>query len=59
MIELSPLARPYAKAIFAAALDAGTHESVAKDLALLSSLSQTAEVDQFDRRPRAIQRTDC
>ena len=26
MIELSPLARPYAKAIFSAALDAGNHE---------------------------------
>ena len=44
MIELSPLARPYAKAIFTAALDDGKHESVAKDLALLSAVSQTKEV---------------
>ena len=44
MIELSPLARPYAKAIFAAALDLGNHELVAKDLALLSLVSQTKEV---------------
>jgi len=51
MIELSPLARPYAKAIFAAALDAGNHELVAKDLALLSSLSQTAEVANLIEDP--------
>jgi F-type H+-transporting ATPase subunit delta len=44
MIELSPLARPYAKAVFSAALDAGKHEEVAKDLALLSLVSQTPEV---------------
>ena len=44
MIELSPLARPYAKAVFSAALDAGNHEEVAKDLTLLSAVSQTSEV---------------
>ncbi len=44
MIELSPLARPYAKAVFSAALDAGNHEGVAKDLTLLSAVSQTSEV---------------
>ena len=44
MIELSPLARPYAKAVFSAALDAGNHEEVAKDLALLSLVSLTPQV---------------
>ena len=44
MIELSPLARPYAKAVFSTALDAGNHEEVAKDLTLLSAVSQTSEV---------------
>ena len=44
MIELSPLARPYAKAVFSAALDAGNHEEAAKDLTLLSAVSQTSEV---------------
>ncbi len=44
MIELSPLARPYAKAVFSAALDAGNHEEVAKDLTLLSAVSQTSEI---------------
>ena len=51
MIELSPLARPYAKAIFSAALDAGNHEIVAKDLALLSAVSQTQEVCRLIEDP--------
>ena len=51
MIELSPLARPYAKAIFSAALDAGTHETVAQDLALLSAVSQTQEVSRLIEDP--------
>ena len=51
MIELSPLARPYAKAIFSAALDASTHEAVAKDLALLSAVSQTQEVSRLIEDP--------
>ena len=51
MIELSPLARPYAKAIFSAALDAGNHERVAKDLALLSAVSQTKEVSRLIEDP--------
>ena len=44
MIELSPLARPYAKAVFSAALDVGNHEGVAKDLTLLSAVSQTSKI---------------
>ena len=51
MIELFPLARPYAKAIFSAALDAGTHETVAQDLALLSAVSQTKEVSRLIEDP--------
>ena len=51
MIELSPLARPYAKAIFSAALDVGNHEIVAKDLALLSAVSQTHEVSRLIEDP--------
>ena len=51
MIELSPLARPYAKAIFSAALDGGNHETVAKDLALLSAVSQTQEVSRLIEDP--------
>ena len=51
MIELSPLARSYAKAIFSAALDVGNHETVAKDLALLSAVSQTQEVSRLIEDP--------
>ena len=51
MIELSPLARPYAKAIFGAALDAGSHELIAKDLVLLSAVSQTTEVSGLIEDP--------
>ena len=51
MIELSPLARPYAKAIFDAALDADNHEMVANDLALLSLVSQTKEVSSLIEDP--------
>ena len=52
MIELSPLARPYAKAIFAAALDDGKHETVAQDLSLLSAVSQTKEVSSLIEAPQ-------
>ena len=52
MIELSPLARPYAKAIFAAALDDGKHEKVAQDLSLLSGVSQTKEVSRLIEDPQ-------
>ena len=51
MIELSPLARPYAKAIFAAALDKGNQELIAKDLTLLSAASQTTEVSSLIEDP--------
>ena len=51
MIELSPLARPYARAIFTAALDAGNHEMVARDLALLSAVSNTKEVSSLIEDP--------
>ena len=52
MIELSPLARPYAKAIFTAALDDGKQETVAQDLALLSAVSQTKEVASLIQDPQ-------
>ena len=51
MIELSPLARPYAKAIFAAALDKGNQGLIAKDLILLSAVSQTTEVSSLIEDP--------
>ena len=51
MIELSPLARPYAKAVFSAALDIGKQDEVAKELSTLSSISQTKEVTSLIADP--------
>ena len=51
MIELSPLARPYAKAVFTAALDIGQHNGVASELSILSLISQTKEVTALIEDP--------
>jgi F-type H+-transporting ATPase subunit delta len=51
MIELSPLARPYAKAVFSAALDIGQHNGVAAELSILSLISQTKEVTALIEDP--------
>ena len=51
MIELSPLARPYAKAVFSAALDAGIQTELAEQLELLSAVSQTNEVSGLIEDP--------
>ena len=51
MIELSPLARPYAKAVFSAALDAGHLNEVAKEFSLLSLVSKTNEVSSLIEDP--------
>ena len=51
MIELSPLARPYAKAVFSAALDIGKQDDVAKELLTLSSIAQTKEVTSLIADP--------
>jgi F-type H+-transporting ATPase subunit delta len=51
MIELSPLARPYAKAIFSAALDISKQDEVAKELSTLSLISQFKEVTSLIENP--------
>jgi F-type H+-transporting ATPase subunit delta len=51
MIELSPLARPYAKAIFSAALDISKQDEVAQELSTLSLISQTKEVTSLIENP--------
>ena len=51
MIELSPLARPYAKAIFSAALAISKQDEVAKELSTLSLISQTKEVTSLIENP--------
>ena len=44
MQELIPAARPYAKATFQAALDAGQHESLAGELTLLKELNHYLDI---------------
>ena len=44
MIELTPLARPYAKALFSAAVEANTIEEMALELKTMAIASKTEEV---------------
>ena len=44
MIELTPLARPYAKAIFASANETKNLDSLAEELKIMASVSQTEGV---------------
>ena len=47
MIELTSLARPYAKAIFSAALEANEVDSVASELSLLGAAIQTEQIEKI------------
>ena len=51
MIELTPLARPYAKAIFSAALEAGEATSIENELDLLGQAIQTEQIDKIIENP--------
>ena len=51
MIELTSLARPYAKAIFSAALEAGEVNSVESELNLLGQAIQTEQIDKIIENP--------
>jgi F-type H+-transporting ATPase subunit delta len=44
MIELTPLARPYAKALFAPALESGNLENMADELKIMAIASESKEV---------------
>ena len=44
MIELTPLARPYAKALFSAAVESNTIDEMAVDLKIMAMASKTEEV---------------
>ena len=44
MIELTPLARPYAKALFSAAVESNTIDEMAVDLKIMAMASKTDEV---------------
>jgi F-type H+-transporting ATPase subunit delta len=51
MIELTSLARPYAKAIFSAALEAGEVSSVESELNLLGQAIQTEQINKIIENP--------
>ena len=51
MIELTSLARPYAKAIFSAALEAGEVDSVESELSLLGAAIQTEQIEKIIENP--------
>ena len=51
MIELTSLARPYAKAIFSAALEVGEVNSVESELNLLGQAIQTEQINKIIENP--------
>ena len=51
MIELTPLARPYAKALFEASLDLDTIEETSENLKTMAVVSQTNEVVALIENP--------
>ena len=51
MIELTPLARPYAKALFASTLELDATEETGNDLKLMSKISSSPEVKRLIENP--------
>ena len=51
MIELTPLARPYAKALFVSALESGSSEEMAKELHVMATASESKEVTNTIENP--------
>ena len=51
MIELTPLARPYAKAVFASALDAESVDEIKEELKTMALVSSTIEVKNLIEDP--------
>ena len=51
MIELTPLARPYAKAVFASALDTESIDEIKKELKTMALVSSTTEVKSLIEDP--------
>ena len=54
MIELTSLARPYAKAIFSAALEVGAMDSVANELNLLGQALHTDKINDIIDNPELV-----
>ena len=51
MIELTPLARPYAKALFASTLESDITEETGNDLKLMAKISSSPEVKRLIEKP--------
>ena len=51
MIELTPLARPYAKAVFASALDTESIDEIKEELKTMALVSSTTEVKSLIEDP--------
>ena len=51
MIELTPLARPYAKAVFASALDTESIDEIKEELKTMALVSSTTEVKNLIEDP--------
>ena len=51
MIELTPLARPYAKAVFASALDTESVDEIKEELKTMALVSSTTEVKNLIEDP--------
>ena len=51
MIELTPLARPYAKALFASTLESDITEETGNDLKLMAKISSSPEVKRLIENP--------
>ena len=51
MIELTPLARPYAKALFESALELDATEETGNDLKLMAKISSSPEVKRLIENP--------
>jgi F0F1-type ATP synthase delta subunit len=47
MIELTPLARPYAKALFASALESGNLENMADELKIMAYSIRVKRGDRY------------
>ena len=51
MIELTPLARPYAKALFASALESASLEEMSNELQIMATASESKEVTNTIENP--------
>jgi F0F1-type ATP synthase delta subunit len=59
MIELTPLARPYAKALFASANESNNLEEMANELKIIAAASKSEGVINTYRKSHPIKKRGC